>query len=195
MKKTNIFLITVGVLSILVINALFLLELHTQQINNTELIQTTVQSEVSKLPKKQVSALTTPSNDLVKDINFQHKMDSLNLSFKLLSKVTKFVPKDKQKKEQDKQRDAFVAYAAIEAQRKADSLENVVSQLTQLVKSNIILLSQVHSKTVVLEESSKAVKPYYDSVSIIFPYTENFYHWKDRTTVFFKFSIWTGFFF
>ncbi|HZK71128.1 MAG TPA: hypothetical protein VFD03_06375 [Clostridia bacterium] len=170
MKKINIFFITAGVLSILVINALFLFGLQKQQIKNNELIQTTVHTEVSKaLPKKQIIPLKTPNNGLlVEDINFQQKLESLELSLKYLSRVTKVTPKDKHKEDQDIQRDAFVAYAAIEAQRKTDSLENVINQLNQLVESNAILLSQVNSKTVLLEESTKAVKPYYDSVSIVF---------------------------
>lgn len=148
----------------------FFTVIHNFAKDNKGRIRELINTEVSEvLSKKEIHALPKNTQELsIKDVAFQQKIDSLSLSVKLLSKVEKFTPKDTQKREIDKQRDAFIAYAAIEAQRKTDSLENVVSQLTQVVKSNKILLSQVHSKTDVLEESTKAVKPYYDSVSIVF---------------------------
>jgi len=141
----------------------------------TTLIKTTVQAEViKKIPKTEVEVIKN-TQDSEKDIAFQHKIDSLNLAFKILANIPKSVSQDKQQQEQDKQRNAILLITAVKAQIKADSLENVIKELTSMVKTNFIVTqaNQAQSKQVVLE-SPKTVKPFYENVSMIFRTRQSF---------------------
>jgi len=127
-----------------------------------------IERKFEKLPVHEIKT-TTLMQESDKDIAFRRKFDSISLSYKILSKkilapAVKSTPK-KEDKDLQKKENAFVAYASIAAQRKADSLENVVNELSQMAKSAIILANQAQSQK---PEKTNSVQHYYDNVSIVF---------------------------
>lgn len=170
MKTTKI-LLMINLIVIILLSNFFFFELQKGKRNNSEIIKTIVNTELSKaLSKTQVSVLPNNTQNLSKK---NEHLDSLSYQVKnlLISKIPNSGIQDKQKDVQDKQRNASLTLAVIKAQIKNDSLENEVNQLSQLVRSNfiqatnIIQTKEMQSKAI---EMKTEVQPYYNDISVVF---------------------------